>query len=265
MPTSTGSARLAGMSSTTSRAVAVTPCGNGLDVWASTIRRAVTEHAEQLRKGPGATLVVLSAHPDDETLGAGRLIAWWTRHAGPARAITLTAGEACLSAVGPSLVGMGARRLAEWAGAVGTLGAHPEPCWEFADGQLADSLDTVAGRLAQCLSREDVVLAPWRHDPHPDHGAAGLAADAACRSTGATLVEYPVWMTYWSRPRELEDTAYQLVRVATGPEDERTRAAALRHYRSQLEPLGTGLGPVVPAEMLAHHHSQLILRPVVAR
>jgi len=72
-------------------------------------------------------------------------------------------------------------------------------------------------------------------------------------------------MTYWSRPQELEDTAYRLVRVATGPQDERTRAAALRHYRSQLEPLGTGLGPVVPAEMLAHHHTQLILRPVVER
>jgi len=127
------------MSSTTSRAVAVTPSGNGLDVWASTIRRAVTEHAEELRKGPGATLVVLSAHPDDETLGAGRLIAWWTRHAGPARAITLTAGEACLSAVGPSLVGMGARRLAEWAGAVGTLRALPEPCWGAADGRVAAS------------------------------------------------------------------------------------------------------------------------------
>lgn len=35
---------------------------------------------------------------------------------------------------------------------------------------------------------------------HPDDEAAGRAAAAACKATGAPLVEYPIWMWHWATP-----------------------------------------------------------------
>ena len=42
---------------------------------------------------------MLSAHPDDESIGAGRLLSAWRRSGGRAQAVTATAGEACFDHV----------------------------------------------------------------------------------------------------------------------------------------------------------------------
>ena len=46
-------------------------------------------------------LVVVAAHPDDETIGAGRLVAAWSRSLGPVTAVLATAGERCVDQVAP--------------------------------------------------------------------------------------------------------------------------------------------------------------------
>ena len=46
-------------------------------------------------------LVVVAAHPNDETIGAGRLVAAWSRSLGPVTAVLATAGERCVDQVAP--------------------------------------------------------------------------------------------------------------------------------------------------------------------
>ncbi|MDQ3114440.1 MAG: PIG-L family deacetylase, partial [Actinomycetota bacterium] len=65
------------------------------------------------------------------------------------------------------------------------------------DGLVADHEADVAADLARALAagREGtrtVVLAPWVHDPHPDHQAVGRAAGAAARRAGLDPWSYPV-------------------------------------------------------------------------
>jgi LmbE family N-acetylglucosaminyl deacetylase len=238
----------------------VTPAGHPVETWRSALVAAPAVDLGQLA-GESRRLVAVGAHPDDVTIGAGRLIARWVRTIGPVRAITFTAGENCLTHLGAQVPGLAARRLREWRCALAALGATALGCSGAADGAVTTAGTGLVAALLQHLRPGDVLLAPWRHDPHPDHAAAGDIARAAAARTDATLLEYPIWMTSWCDPDVLERTAYRLTRVRTGAADDQARRTALAHYASQRLPLLPDLEPVVPDEMLRHHHCQLVLRP----
>lgn len=237
----------------------VTPAGLPVEAWAEAVAAAPRRALAELVPTSSTRLVVVGAHPDDETIGAGRLVAEWASTRGPVLAVTLTAGEACLEEVGIEEPGLAARRLREWRTAIDLLGAEAGPHGLCADGAVGAHADVMAAAIAAELEPGDTVLAPWRHDPHPDHEAAGRAAAVAAREHGATLLEYPVWMPYWMTPDTVGATGDRWAVVPTGAEAERSREAALAAYVSQREPLRHGLGPVVPPLLLEHHHAQLVL------
>jgi LmbE family N-acetylglucosaminyl deacetylase len=237
----------------------VTPAGLPVEAWAEAVAGAERRDLAALVP-PGTTrLVVVSAHPDDETIGAGRLVAEWARTRGPVVALTLTAGEACFDEVGVEQPGLAELRLQEWRAALACLGAVPGIHRLCPDGAVAAHADEVAAAIAAELRPGDAVLAPWRHDPHPDHEAAGRAAAVAARERGATLLQYPVWMSYWMAPETVAATGSLWSVVVTGAPADAARDGALAAYVSQREPLRPGVGPVVPPELLAHHHAQLVL------
>ena len=73
------------------------------------------------------------------------------------------------------------------------------------DGQLADHEDRLTELLVEILEGAAPgtwCAATWRGDGHPDHEAVGRAAAQACARTGATLLEYPVWMWHWASPAD---------------------------------------------------------------
>ena len=201
-------------------------------------------------------VLVVSAHPHDETLGAGRLIAG---HAGPVVALTLTAGENCLADRDVDTVDVGMLRLAEWRSAVAELGADTLDTPRWADGTLDVHEADLARLLLRTLQPGDVLLAPWSHDPDADHRAAGRAAREAGDAAGATVVEYPVWAPYLRTPHQVRDTGHQLVPVESGAEAQRAWRRALAQYLSQLEPWQPGWDPLVPADFVQHHLAQLVV------
>ena len=237
----------------------VTPTGLPVEAWAEAVTGAPRRELTDLVPPQSTRLVVVGAHPDDETIGAGRLVAEWARTRGPVLSLTLTAGEACLDEIGVHEPGLAELRLAEWRAAAALLGAETGPHRLCTDGAVAAQADLLAAALAAVLDPGDVLLAPWRHDPHPDHEAAGRAAAVAARERGATLVEYPVWMPYWMTPEAVAATGNLWSVVVTGSEAEAARGRALAAYPSQLLPIRAGLGPVVPPLLLDHHHTQLVL------
>lgn len=202
-----------------------------------------------------ASVLTIGAHPDDETIGVARLLA---DHDGPVRCVTLTAGEGCF---GPEADTDEVRavRLAEWSLALTHLGAAACSSPRWPDG----SLDTVEREATDALfplaAGADMVLAPWRHDPHPDHRTAGRIAARVARRAGLPLREYVVWTPYWLGPDDVADLGASLNVCPTSRRAVERRRAALDCFESQVLPRSPALAAVVPPELILRHPVQLLL------
>ncbi|MGI8523259.1 MAG: PIG-L family deacetylase [Nocardioides sp.] len=192
-------------------------------------------------------MVVVAAHPDDETLGAGGLMARAHDLGLPVYVVLLTAGEGSHpTSTTLARRDLATRRLAEVEHALDLLApSSPLVFLGVPDGQVAAAEAAVTGSLVDLVGdgRSTLVVAPWRRDGHPDHEAAGRAAAVAARRTGARLVEYPLWA--W-RHLPLDDLPWSMLRRDTleGGRVER-KQAAIRAHASQVAPLSEHPGDEV--------------------
>ena len=247
--------------------IVVTPPGLGVEAWAPRIAAAprVTLAellAEMEIPAAEASLIVLGAHPDDESLGCGRLMSMWRRHAGEVTAVLATAGEACLAHLGRAPVGLARRRMVEWQEATEDLGVADRFGADVPDGRVEEHRAQVRRVLMEAVRaapRPAVVAAPWRRDPHPDHRACGELAAEIADELGVALLEYPVWMTFWRDPSSTEGGSPHLIRVVTDATADRDHDLACSRYVSQIAPLADDLTAVVPPAMLEHHRQQLLV------
>lgn len=67
-------------------------------------------------------------------------------------------------------------------------------------GLVAPVFDDLGDLLNEIHSFDDLCLAPWGHDGHPDHYNCGEAVPQATISAGADLLKYAVWAWHWARP-----------------------------------------------------------------
>ncbi|CAN5282455.1 hypothetical protein BH11ACT5_BH11ACT5_09950 [soil metagenome] len=166
-------------------------------------------------------LLVVAAHPDDETLGAGGLIAEGVRRGIRMRVVVVTDGGAA---------GLADERSAELDAAMAVLGASATPLG-FADGETREHRDEIRAQLeplVAALGPRALIAAPWRGDGHRDHRVVGeIAAELA---GGRRFIEYPVWLWHWGSPssREVPWGRFVSLRV-----DAARKSAALDEYRSQ--------------------------------
>lgn len=188
---------------------------------------------------PCTRLVVVAAHPDDESLGAGGLIATAAASGLAVYVVLLTAGEAS-HPESPTVTrhALATRRLAEAERALGILA--PEAPLVFlgaSDGGVAAVEAEVTASLVDLIGdgRSTLLVAPWRHDGHPDHEAAGRSAAAAAMRTGARLAEYPVWM--WHRDHPDQAPWSQMRRVDLSPQVTQRKWLAIHAHATQVRPL----------------------------
>ncbi|MEU1145063.1 PIG-L deacetylase family protein [Streptomyces sp. NPDC005863] len=230
---------------------------------------------------PTGPVVVVAAHPDDEVLGFGGTMATLLAAGVEVHTVCLTDGEASHGAASASArAELAARRRDELRAALAELGpvpdtsavpdasavsdasavpavsAVPEPVFAALPDTELDAYEyeaaTVIGGVLDAAGAA-VCVAPWAADLHSDHEAAGRAALRACRSTSLPVWSYPVWMWHWARP---DDARVPWHRCGVLPLSEAAlgrKKAALARFASQLEPRGPEVGPVLPAEEIAHH------------
>ncbi|WP_170219504.1 bifunctional PIG-L family deacetylase/class I SAM-dependent methyltransferase [Nocardioides litoris] len=192
-------------------------------------------------------VVVLAAHPDDETLGAGGLVARAHRLGLEVQVVVATRGEAShpRSPTHPR-ERLAALRETELADAVEVLapGATPRVLG-LPDGAVPEHEDALLDSVVDLVGdgRATLLVAPWRGDGHPDHEAVGRAAATAAARTGAALLEYPVWARHWADPA---DAPWSTGRVLAldGTEVAAKRTAIERH-RTQVAPLSPAPGDEV--------------------
>ena len=205
---------------------------------------------------PITRLVVVAAHPDDESLGAAGLMTTAVASGIDVSVVVLTDGEgshpASPTTPAPELAAV---RRAECRAALDRLdeGIGLEHSG-LPDGGLADDVAACAARITEAVGEGSGVLlvAPYRRDGHPDHEAAGRAAAAAARRTGTRLVEYPIWLWHWARPADAPWS--EMRRLSLPPEVLAVKQQAIAAHRSQLAGLSPAPGdePLLGQDVLAH-------------
>ncbi|MBJ7291827.1 MAG: PIG-L family deacetylase [Williamsia sp.] len=154
--------------------------------------------------GVTGRILVISAHPDDEVLGAGGLL-----HDAVAQGIGVTV--LCLSDGAASHPGsptvtpeaLAVIRRAELTTALSALGVNCTIHHELPDGGLDRCGDAITEAIDAAVGSHgghSSIVSVWRADRHPDHEAVGHAASTVAARLGLALLEYPVWMWHWARP-----------------------------------------------------------------
>ena len=194
--------------------------------------------------------VIVAAHPDDEVLGVGGLISMLAASRARLRLVAVTDGERSHRGHA-SPASLARRRTAETETALRALGSRGAEVIRLGlpDGGLAERQDELASTLAPLVAGFDLCLAPWDHDLHPDHEAAGRAAREV--AAGA-FYSFPVWMWHWASPGDPRVPWDQALRVPLAPRTVGRKRAAITCFASQTEDRGHGLGPVLTQGMIAH-------------
>jgi len=197
-------------------------------------------------------LVVVSPHPDDETLGCGGLIAEARRLGVDVLVLSVTDGEACY-ADDPEWPPERTRlvRRAELRAALTTLGVADDAlvALDVGDGGVAAREDALASTLESLIAPGDVVLTTWRFDGHPDHEATARATARAVKAVGARVMEYPVWAWHWIDPERGDARLQGAFACRLSDAAQVAKREALAAFASQRA--RNGGAPILPPRVMA--------------
>ena len=134
-------------------------------------------------------VLVLAAHPDDESVGCGGLLALLADAGAEVHVCFVTDGEATIGATVPAAEVARRRRL-EAEAACRVLGTRPPRFLGHPDGGLADVAEQLRGDVQRLVTElgPEVVIAPWELDGHADHRALHAAVPA-----GVEVWGYETW------------------------------------------------------------------------
>lgn len=124
-------------------------------------------------------VLVLAAHPDDEVIGAGAMLAW---HAQRRHAVTVVhATDGAKGDPGSREHDIRAVRRAEGVEALARLGIGAPRHWDFPDGDLPEHLAALTDRIAAVMREVQPKTLYSFHagEAHRDHRAVAAATAAA--------------------------------------------------------------------------------------
>jgi LmbE family N-acetylglucosaminyl deacetylase/SAM-dependent methyltransferase len=206
--------------------------------------------------GPGQHLLVAVAHPDDETLGAGGLIAAAAAAGASVSVVIATDGEASHpDSPTHSPVQLAQLRRSEVITAVAQLA--PSARIEFLglpDSALTAHEDKLTDELTSRAGFADLLVTPWAGDRHPDHSACALAAGRAASAAGIEHWQFPIWAWHWGTPESPELPQARMRRLSLDSGAVLAKRKAIAAHRSQHTALSSRAGDeaILTASMLAH-------------
>ncbi|WP_125106716.1 bifunctional PIG-L family deacetylase/class I SAM-dependent methyltransferase [Gulosibacter massiliensis] len=213
---------------------------------------------------PGAPLVVVVAHPDDETLGAGGLIATAAAHGHDVTVVLCSDGEASHpDSRTHTRQELAVIRRREFTAAMDALGSTSRKSCNHVsftalglpDGHVGEFGTEIEGELRRLVTPGSTIASPWRSDGHPDHDAVGEIAAAVAAELELTLLEFPIWYWHWAQP--VADPRWRSMRTfRLDPSAAGAKRLAMAAYPSQTTPLSAAAedAPVLTEQFLQHFH-----------
>lgn len=202
------------------------------------------------------SLLILVAHPDDETLGAGGLIASAAAAGASVTIVIASDGEAShprsrthapaqLAEVRRNEVTAASARL------------HPDAQLVFLglpDSDLAAHVDEITLRVARHAAGASLLATTWAGDRHPDHAACAEAGARIAKATGLEHWQFPIWAWHWGTPESPELPRARLRRLSLDEHAAAAKREAITAHRSQHSPLSSEPGDeaLLSGSMLEH-------------
>lgn len=192
------------------------------------------------------SLVVVSAQPGDETLGAGGLIASFRHWRRPVTVISLTDGEAAYRDWG----GLGELRHVEMLSALHRLCPRGVNIirLKLPDGQLGQHEAAVRECLFEQVPANALLVAPFEGEADSDREAVGRICLGAAATLEVRTARYPIWAWHQQAAQGLARASWGRLEL-----DEALREAkrfAIHALGSQLRPPSGQ--PMLPARCLAY-------------
>jgi LmbE family N-acetylglucosaminyl deacetylase len=202
---------------------------------------------------PAVPTLVFAPHPDDETLGAGGLIAKLCSQCIPVTVVAVTDGE---NAYANTTEGLDQIRVPEQTETLRRLGVPKSmthrlnlPDRDVSEDEDEDE-DELVDLLLPLVTPEMHLIAPWQWDFHPDHEAVGRAAARVSQLIGLSITYYLFWTWHRGTPGHLN--SLRLLRLPLSDVELKTKLHALHAHASQFEHADGA--PILSPELLAPAH-----------
>jgi LmbE family N-acetylglucosaminyl deacetylase len=197
---------------------------------------------------PFVPALVLAPHPDDETLGAGGLVAKLCRAGVPVTVVAITDGEGGYADT-PHL---GDIRVLEQTEALRRLGVPEHRIYRLhlPDREISRHEEELVDLLLPLVTADMHLVAPWQRDFHPDHEAAGRAAARVAQLKHLPITYYLFWTWHRAQPAILDGLG--VTKLGLSDSELKLKLHALQAYASQFQH-GDGQ-PILSPELLAPAH-----------
>jgi LmbE family N-acetylglucosaminyl deacetylase len=222
-------------------------------------------------------IMVVAPHPDDESLGCGGLLALSARAGSSVFIIFVTDGAAShrnSTAWPPAR--LAACREAEACRALACLGLETAPrlFLRLPDANMPEPGSPVWQSAVTAVSvvslqfEPNLVILPWRRDPHCDHRASWLLAQHALEESSPRpdFLEYAIWLDELGKPEDHpRSEEAELVHIRIGDVVNNKRAAIAQHLSQTTDliaddPSGFRLTPQTIARLT--QPTEIYLRPL---
>jgi LmbE family N-acetylglucosaminyl deacetylase len=193
---------------------------------------------------PDGPVVVVAAHPDDETFGAGGLIHSCSQAGRHITVITVTDGEAART----DLAEPGTVRRRELRAALSCLSGRYIQWHRLGvpDGGVLLNESSVERAIKTRLPPEATLIAPFEQDGHPDHETVARICLTLGQRRNLAVLRYPIWAWHHSSPGAWRDGRF--VRFELSAEAQLAKSRAIRCFASQLD--ATNAHAVMPPHVL---------------
>jgi len=212
-------------------------------------------------------VVVVAAHPDDETLGAGGLIATAAAQGLAVDVVIATDGEGSHpDSPTTTMTELADVRAQEVRRAVAELAPDAElHLLHLPDGGVAGDVEILRSRIERLVTSSSLLVAPWTADGHPDHDLAGAAAVEVAAENSLACLLYPIWVWHWASPGDSRVPWQTGTRLVLDPAAREAKQRAMERHVSQTRPLSDAPGDeVLLSEQVQEHFTRVhefFLRP----